>query len=426
MAKADYGFATDGIGNIIKQSLLKVPVNQRPYAWKLGHVDELLDDIKEAMSDGSDAYFLGTVVLVDSDSGRKLIADGQQRIATTSIILARCRDLLRSLNEIEDANAIETEFLRRYVRKSKDFEFLLTMNVEDDLYFKKIIIDKDWAIGEPDQPDSIYPSNERLFQASQAALSYLSGEIGHLSSKNAVDALNRWADFLKERASVVAVTVSDEVGAFRMFETLNDRGLRASQADILKNYLFSRVDPSDLDQIQAQWNQMYGALADRFDDADEQMIKYLKYFWILGNGLTRDRELAANIKKKVKKPRQAIDFVTDANSAVADYVAIFNSQDAKWKSHGQGVRDDLQTLTSIIGIEQIVPLVFAVSNKFDPIETKKACQLFVAWSVRFILGGTGRAGRLDKQYADLANEVGCNRIRSAKELRERMAIIYLT
>jgi len=32
----------------------------------------------------------------------------------------------------------------------------------------------------------------------------------------------------------VVVTASDEVNAYRIFETLNDRGLKASQADILK------------------------------------------------------------------------------------------------------------------------------------------------------------------------------------------------
>ena len=418
MAETEYAFLSEGIGRVLNQNLLKVPANQRPYAWKDSHVRELLDDIKEAMSDESDLYFLGTVVLVGSDEGRKLIADGQQRIATTSIVLARCRDLLNSLGEGRDATSIESDFLKKYVRDSGDDEFLLTMNIEDDAFFRTIIIEPDWTKALPDSAVAGFPSNERLYAASQMALSYLQGEIEHLKPALAVKILKQWASFFEKRASVVAVTVPDEVGAFRMFETLNDRGLRASQADILKNYFFSKVKPHELDQIQGHWNQIYGALSERFDDPDDQMIRYIKYFWMLEHGLTRDRELASNIKTAVRNGRHAVEFVSKARSAVGDYVSIYNNQDEKWKEYGQEFRDNLTVLTNIIGIEQIVPLVFSVVHNFSIAEARKAMKLFVTWSVRFILGGSGRAGRLDKQYADMARDVGTGKATTAKELRE--------
>lgn len=421
MAETEYAFVSDGIGRVLNQNLLKVPANQRPYAWKDTHVRELLDDIKEAMADESELYFLGTVVLVETDGNRKLIADGQQRIATTSIILARCRDLLRSLDEGKDADSIESDFLKKYVRRSKENEFLLSMNIEDDLYYKNVIVDPDWVTDCPKSEATGYPSNERLYAASQMVLLYLKAEIAHLKDSSAVSQLNQWTSFLEERASVVAVTVPDEVGAFRMFETLNDRGLRASQADILKNYFFSKVKQTELEQIQAHWNQIYGALSDKFDDPDEQMIKYIKYFWTLENGLTRDRELASNIKKKIKNGRLALEFVNGAREAVFDYVAIYNNNDEKWADYGETFRENLRTLTEIINIEQIVPLVFAVVHKFSVSESKKALKLFVTWSVRFMLGGSGRAGRLDKQYADLAHLVGTESNTTAKELRDFLA-----
>jgi len=421
MAETEYAFVSDGIGRVLNQNLLKVPPNQRPYAWKDSHVKELLDDIKESLTDDSELYFLGTVVLVDAESGRKLIADGQQRIATTSIILARCRDLLRSFDEDKDADSIESDFLKRYVRKSKENEFLLTMNIEDDVYYRSVIIEPDWVAQRPPSEVTGYPSNERLYAASQVALLYLQAEVAHLKPELAVAQLNRWTSFLEERASVVAVTVPDEVGAFRMFETLNDRGLRASQSDILKNYFFSKVSTNELDQIQASWNQIYGILSDKFDDPDEQLIRYIKYYWTLDNGLTRDRELASNIKKKIRNGRQAIEFVNGARVAVFDYVAIYNANDEKWNSYGSAFKEDLQVLTDIINIEQIVPLVFAVVHRFGVSEAKKAIKLFVTWSVRFMLGGSGRAGRLDKQYADLAHSVGASKITTARELREFLA-----
>lgn len=418
--ETEYSFDDAGIGTIIARNLLKVPANQRPYAWKVAHVIDLLNDFKEAMVESDDPYFLGTIVLVNAE-GRQLIADGQQRIATASLIIARARDWLRHLSESDDADSVERDFLKRYVRRSKDHEYVLHMNIEDDQFFQSVIIEQDWLDSRPNVSYFDYPSNERLYDASHNISVFLQSEIDHLNTKNAVTQLNQWVSFIEERAFVVAVTVPDEVGAFRMFETLNDRGLRASQADILKNYFFSKVKQNQLEEIQAYWNQIYGALADRFDDPDERMVEYIRHFWTLENGLTRQRELASSIKRKIRNGPKALKFLREANAAAADYVAVFSSDHPKWKPYGTSVKRDIETLIGIINIEQIVPLVFAVSTCFSIPEAKKALRLFVVWSVRFILGQSGRAGRLDKQYAELANAVGAERISTARELRDFLA-----
>lgn len=414
--EAEFGFANAGIGSIINRHLLRVPANQRPYAWKVPHVYDLLNDFKEAMLESEEPYFLGTVVLVDSDQ-RQLIADGQQRLATASIILARTRDWLRQLEEDKDADSIEKDFLKRYIRKSKENEYVLLMNIEDDQFFREFIIEKNWAKALPKVKEFTYPSNERLFDASHNISLFLQKEIEHLKHDNAVSVLNQWVSFIEERALVVAVSVPDEVGAFRMFETLNDRGLRASQADILKNYFFSKVKQSELPEIQAYWNQIYGTIADRFDDPDERMVEYIRHYWTLQNGLTRERELATSIKKKVRSGPKSLQFLRGANDAVTDYVAVFNSEHPKWRQYGPDVKNDIGTLTNIINIEQIVPLAFAVAHRFEIKEAKKAFRLFVVWSVRFILGQSGRAGRLDKQYAEMAHAVGEGSITTARDLR---------
>lgn len=414
--ESEFGFSNAGIGSIINRHLLSVPPNQRPYAWKGHHVQDLLNDFKEAMLESDDPYFLGTVVLVDGKN-RDLIADGQQRLATASIILSRCRDWLKKFGETKIADSVEQDFLRRFVRKSNDDEYVLHMNVEDDQFFRQYVVDSDWAAGLPQCEEFSYPSNERIYDACQLVSLFLQKETEHLSAEAAVATLNNWVSFVEERAFVVAVTVPDEVGAFRMFETLNDRGLRASQADILKNYFFSKVKQEQLPEIQAYWNQIYGLLADRFDDPDERMVEYIRHFWTLHNGLTRQRELASSIKKHVKNGTKALQFLRQANEAVSDYAAIFNSEHSKWRPYGASTKNDVSTLINVINIDQIVPLVFAVAHKFDVSEGKKAIRLFVDWSVRFILGQSGRAGRLDKQYAELAHAVGEGRMTTARELR---------
>ena len=88
-----FDFDSMGIGDLLKKGLLTVPPNQRSYAWQEKHVRELLQDLNEAITNDDPDYFLGTIVLVMKPDGVPSIADGQQRIATTSMILARMRDL---------------------------------------------------------------------------------------------------------------------------------------------------------------------------------------------------------------------------------------------------------------------------------------------------------------------------------------------
>jgi uncharacterized protein with ParB-like and HNH nuclease domain len=92
-----------GIGNLIRRSRHIVPPNQRSYAWEERNVRELLQDLNGGMSRQLAAgivpeYFLGTIVLVEGKDGRPPhISDGQQRLATTSIVLARMRDILKEM-----------------------------------------------------------------------------------------------------------------------------------------------------------------------------------------------------------------------------------------------------------------------------------------------------------------------------------------
>ena len=63
---------------------------------------------------------------------------------------------------------------------------------------------------------------------------------------------------VEHSATVILLKVPNDVNAYKMFETLNDRGLRTSQADLVKNYLFGQSG-SRLGEAQQKWALMSGA-----------------------------------------------------------------------------------------------------------------------------------------------------------------------
>src|SRR2546421_11886177 len=112
MAASKFQFDSKGIGELLRQGRLMVPPNQRPYAWEDRHVENLLQDLNEAITNDDDEYFLGTIVLVVSGKSVPSIADGQQRLATITILIARIRDRLFSLKREAAAAAIDNDYLR--------------------------------------------------------------------------------------------------------------------------------------------------------------------------------------------------------------------------------------------------------------------------------------------------------------------------
>jgi hypothetical protein len=82
--------------------------------------------------------------------------------------------------------------------------------------------------------------------------------------------------------------VPDDMNSYVMFETLNDRGLRTSQADLLKNYLFSQADER-LPEAQQKWAGMVASVEAL--GIDDIVMTYLRHVTISLYGHTVERDV---------------------------------------------------------------------------------------------------------------------------------------
>jgi hypothetical protein len=421
MATSKYQFENKGIGSLLREGRLTVPPNQRSYAWEERHVENLLQDLNEAITSDDDEYFLGTLVLIEPPKTIPSIADGQQRLATATMLLARIRDRLHQLKREAGARAIDNDFLRNIDMETEELQPRLTLNLEDNDYFKTRILsspaDTDFD-GKARSRDALRPSNKRLWRASDLIEEFIDILLKPIRHENHPAVLVRWVKFLENSTSIVVVRVADEIGAYRIFETLNDRGLRASQADILKNYFFSKSG-NRLPEAQMMWNSITTAVESLGDDENERLVTYLRHFWVTTHGPTKDRELAAQIKDEITGETKTLQFLRDASLSAQDYIALWSSRHPKWSTYSASTRQSVETISSHLRVQQIRPLMFAVARLFEPEEAEKAFRLFVSWSVRFLIFG-GRGGMLDTQYSLRAQDVGTKRITKARELRDAM------
>lgn len=142
MSKSQLEARTYGVGELITQrKLLAVPSHQRSYAWEVEEVEQFLTDIKNAVELDANDYFVGLVVLQGPRARTWEILDGQQRLATSTMVYSAIRNWLSERNLDQDARQIEDEFIG--VRQlGGEFSPRLQMNVDNRPEFNTYVVAK--------------------------------------------------------------------------------------------------------------------------------------------------------------------------------------------------------------------------------------------------------------------------------------------
>ena len=406
-------FAHHGIGEALKRGQYTVPPNQRNYAWEEPQISTLFSDFTNALNVGRPAYFLGTLVLTKGEGKLPQIADGQQRLATITILLAAIRDWFFSQGEEEDSTSIETDFLRKFDRDVRGYTPTLTLNSVDNEYFMKRVLSRPNSAERNTEPTKW--SHERIDRAAVLAAKHVATRVKGLSKEHAINHLNQWVRFLQDTAQVIVLTVPDELDAFTMFETLNDRGLKTSQADLIKNYLFSQAKDRDK-EAQQKWDSMVGAL-ETLEDEDIT-LSYLRTLLTSLYGVTRTDLIFKTVKDNVAGRNQAITFLDMMAEYANEYVAILSPDAPKWNDYALSVSRAIAVIKEL-GVAQIRPLMLSVARHFSVAEANKVFPLFVNWSVRFLIVG-GRGGTLEEAYAARAKEVTDGDVVTTKMLAKNL------
>lgn len=406
-------FDLDGIAHQLSDRTLSVPIYQRSYSWKDEHLDDYWNDLRIALADSDPEYFLGTVVLTRStETDRLVVIDGQQRMATTSLLLAAIRDAYLDREDAKRAAIIQARFLSETDLESGDEMPKLVLNEEDDEYFRRRVIER----------ESYLPTKEshhRILGAYEMLAASLKGDLSTLAGTQAEARLAKWVKFLEEDVVVVVVEVPTESDAFLIFETLNDRGADLTIADLLKNYLFGRSG-SRLGTVKSRWIESLAQLD--ITAENDVFVTFLRHYWSSRYGAVRERELYSSIKERVSTSTQAVDFATKLQEASRVYAALLSSSHELWSEYGATARENVDTLLRL-ELEQYRPLLLAVVQHFPKSEVIKTLRALVDWSVRgLVVGGIG-GGSTERAYCEAAVKVRDGELKTQAALTKQLGPI---
>lgn len=266
------------IEDILKGSRItySVPEYQRNFDWGKSELQDLLDDIKDTKSQDNKNLFLGNFIFETSDQSNYKIVDGQQRLTAISIILIAIREHAKKINEKIFAGEIQPLITSNSSwNNEKGNKIVVSNNIREVFEF---ISQNDWNGKWPDQLSK--GSAKKQVNKIKPILLHIMSELSEYS----LDDLKNFTQALLY-SYVVVINVETHQDVFAIFERTNARGLDLNIGDLLKNYLFSH----DLSLYEEKWNEI-------ILNAQSQLQRMLKYFWVSRKGYSPQSALYKNFK----------------------------------------------------------------------------------------------------------------------------------
>ena len=398
-----FNFRSETLGHLLADRWLTVPPYQRGYAWEEEQVREFWDDIDSALQQGRQ-YFVGAVVVTKDGSAYQVI-DGQQRLATTALLLAALRDELAQLGDTQLQQDVDQRFLRSFDRRAGTMRPRLRVAPADLEFFTKRFLER--SGGEPTTP-----SQHRLTDAFGVLRNQVAGIKAGQASEKRSTAINNWLDHLEQSVFVVLVEADSEADAFRVFETLNDRGATLTIADLLKNYLLSNAKANAV-ELGALWDDAVANLGAERDP--HSLVTFIRHFWNSKVGATRERDLYASIRNEVQGAAKAKTLVSEMGEASIAYAAILDPAHPRWAEAPDEASRAIETLL-YFQLGQYRPLLLAGIEEFDGPEVAQLAAALVSWSFRGLLFGGIGGGTAERVYASAAVAVRTRKAKSVSDV----------
>jgi uncharacterized protein with ParB-like and HNH nuclease domain len=217
-----------------------IPDFQRPYSWTIEHCDKLWDDLisfNMEKKDSDDNYFLGNIV-IHPQNGSYAVIDGQQRLTTLLLLIKalhlRAGTIIALEKCLKKEDPLTSELLNEIRVVSHVFE-----NDKESLY--DIIFNNGINLG-----------NNKF----KINFDYLIKKIDiwWLSVGNSPGELNSLILTLLDNVVLLPIQCDSQDDALTIFQTINDRGMALSDADIFKAKLHaSALDKTDFID---RWNSL--------------------------------------------------------------------------------------------------------------------------------------------------------------------------
>ena len=420
MASMNFNTSNDTFRQLMGNGLTyTVPAFQRDYSWSNDEWDDLWQDIVGLFGDDSEqAHYMGYLVLQSSDNKRFDIIDGQQRITTISVmILAAISCLADADGDDGEKNDRRAEQLRNsyigyldpvtLVPRSK-----LQLNRHNDSFYQNYLVPLERI------PQRGLSASEHLLRKGYAWFR----ERIKAHTENNGEAIAQFVDSIVDKLFFTVITVTDELNAFKVFETLNARGVRLSATDLLKNYLFSVVNAdgaheSEMKALEERWEGIVGILQ------SENFPEFLRVYWNSRNKLVRKADLFKTIRRDIRGKAAAFALIRELDANAEVYAALRNAYAEMWEPAEREHIKELQ----MFNVRQPLSLLLAAFMRFREDDQPAFHRILRAVSVisfRYNVICNMQTNEQERVYNIVATQLTDGSLETARDVIDALTPVY--
>lgn len=293
-----------------------IPVFQRDYSWGVEQCQQLWNDIiRTAQGISERGHFLGSIVYVatgDTAAGftRWLVIDGQQRLATLTLLLTALRDHIKETSWVGSEDSPTVQRIDAY--------FLKNIQESGNRLAKLVLRRAD---------------NETI----QALIN--SVDLPKSYSPPIVDAYELFRDLLKDadpdivyrgivRLIVIDVTLDRNTDDPQLvFESLNSTGVDLSQTDLIRNFVLMRLPESEQSRM---YEQYWSKIESLFRGSEPTLDSFVRDYMALRTEATKQTRtdqiyrVFREESKAFHEEDSGVEGTLDDMARAAHYYAAFN------------------------------------------------------------------------------------------------------
>ncbi|HEY9827649.1 MAG TPA: DUF262 domain-containing HNH endonuclease family protein [Stenomitos sp.] len=402
--------------------LYEVPPYQRDYSWKTEQWEDLWEDIR-SLYDHDNDHYMGAIVLQSGDRKKFRIIDGQQRIATLSILVLASISCLRELQSAgidaesngNRANLLESAFIGSKDPVSLRVVSKLRLNEHDNKFYQLNLS----QLVSPAGGVRNLSDSERLMWECFLFFKQKLRDYFHenLNGESIAAFIN---EIVSERLLFISVRVQDELSAYTVFETLNARGLELTETDLLKNYLLSladRLSKGQMEPLLHQWNRITDLVG------NARLPEFLRHHLNSLRPYVRQKELFKILSREVIDMQDVFKLLRSLEVDAAWYQALGDHNDPFWLDY-PGAKEHVRVL-NLFSVKQYIPLVLAAKDLLNATENVEVLRYCAVISVRF--NGVSRRSThiLEEVYNRASLALRRGEAKNLAEVRRLLAPIYI-
>jgi len=330
-----------------------IPAYQRPYAWTKDQASDLLNDLLSFLGNDSETiadtnpYFLGSIVLIKSEDAPEAdVVDGQQRLTTLTILLAVLRSLLSEKNASKMTKYIYQE--GDEIEGTSDC-YRLKLRERDEDFFRRYIQCETGLDNLLKLDTSLLTDTQRNIQENA---SYFREEL----CKRSEPKRDRFSHYLMTRCFLVVVSTPDLDSAYRIFSTLNARGLDLSLSDFLKSEVIGAIHPSQQDKYTRIWE------TEEEDLGRDKFQELFAHIRMIDRKAKPRKTTLKEFSEDILPNIQPQKFIDEVLKPYSDALKIIKTANYRSDKDAETINSSLRWLNQIDNFDWIPPAILYFSR----------------------------------------------------------------